>query len=113
MNIIKKYILGTIAAMSLSGLGVSCTQDEFGMLPENERSLKFTATVDGMVSRADDAGFWVTGDTIRVRISADESLDFYPWIGQYEPMPTAPFETQSKLWHGLSSKATLRPGIRF
>lgn len=84
MNIIKKYILGTIAAMTLSGLAVSCTQDEFGMLPESERSLKFTATVDGMVSRADDAGFWVTGDTIRVRISADESLDFYPWIGQYE-----------------------------
>lgn len=52
-------------------------QDEFSLLPEEERSLKLTASVEGMVTRAGDAGFWADGDTIRVRIGD------YPWTDRY------------------------------
>lgn len=77
MNFIKKHILRFIAAMSLCVVAASCSQEELGITPDGIFPLKFTATVDGMVSRANDTDSWADGDTIRVRI------DTYPWIGRY------------------------------
>lgn len=83
MNSIKKYILLTIAAMSLSVVAGSCTQDEFGIehgdkLPPGEYPLKLTASVEGMKTRTNNTDSWDEGDEIRVRIGD------YPWTGRYE-----------------------------
>lgn len=69
--------------MALCAVVASCSQDEIGVkqddtLPAGNFPLRFTASVDGMVSRAEDTDSWSVGDIIRVRIGT------YPWTGQYE-----------------------------
>lgn len=82
MNIRKIHILRALTAVSFCVLVCSCSQDEIDgthgeTLPAGKYPLMFTATVDGMISRAAQSEPWGDGDEIAVQI------DDYPAIGSY------------------------------
>lgn len=77
MKYINKYIIRSIAVLSFCVIVASCSQDDFQLISENDRMLKLTASVEGMMTRAGENDSWTTGDEIRVRIGD------YPWTGHY------------------------------
>lgn len=86
MNIKNIHIFRILAALLLSVVVGSCSQDEMIIehgetLPPGQYPLMFTATVDGMMSRSIESEPWVDGDEIAVQI------DDYPAIGLYKLNP--------------------------
>lgn len=78
----KIHLLHAVAALSLCTVAVSCSQNELTIeqgesLRPGEYPLTFTASVDGMTSRAAGHDSWVDGDEIGIRIGD------YPKVGRY------------------------------
>lgn len=112
------HIFLIIAASLLACMGLySCSQDEFGTvgtLPSGRYPLRFTATVDGMISRTDGKDSWVDGDSVGVKIGADgvigcyrlnadgtvkETVSAISWLNEAYSTVTAwyPFEPQQNV----------------
>lgn len=83
MNIRNKNILKTFALLLLCVIVGSCSQDELGTgngnpLPPGKYPLMFTATVDGMMSRAEGENEpWVDGDKIAAQIVGSSFAGHY------------------------------------
>lgn len=83
MNIRNKNILKAFALLLLCVIVGSCSQDELGTgngnpLPPGKYPLMFTATVDGMMSRAEGENEpWIDGDKIAAQIVG------YSFAGHY------------------------------
>lgn len=92
MNIRISNILRSLAALLLCVAAASCSQEELAdgrgdAFAPGKYPLMFTATIDGMNSRADE-GYepWGDGDIIDVQIfekTDDGERTDYPWIGYY------------------------------
>lgn len=72
-----------MVVLLLSGVTASCSQDELvsehgNALTPDKYPLLFTASIDGMISRADESEPWGDGDVIAVQI------DDYPVTGSYK-----------------------------
>ncbi|MDE6485314.1 MAG: fimbrillin family protein, partial [Duncaniella sp.] len=84
MNTFVKYMTRAVMALSLCAGASSCSEDEYGIGPDDMLSgdypLRLTASVDGMKSRADESCSWVDGDSIAVRIGVIGRFDR---IGNY------------------------------
>ena len=77
----KKYLLRNMATAALLCAGLaSCSHDDMpddGTLPAGKYPLEFTASVEGMQSRASGKDVWTDGDDIGVRIGAEGAVGRY------------------------------------
>lgn len=77
----KKYLLRNMTATALLCAGfVSCSHDDMpddGTLAYGKYPLEFTASVEGMQSRASGKDVWTDGDEIGVRIGTDGQVGRY------------------------------------
>lgn len=77
----KKYLLKNIVAAALLCAGLaSCSHDDMpddGTLAYGKYPLEFTASVEGMQSRASGKDVWTDGDEIGVRIGAYDAVGRY------------------------------------
>lgn len=87
MNINNIHILRCLVALLLCVIATSCEQDDLDtgkgqVLPLGKYPLQFTASVDGMVSRAAGKDQWKDDDSISVKIYPSDGI-ILPLTGKY------------------------------